>query len=357
MNNEQAPRIARPGAPQHPDDPDRGVALAGESQPRIFRAGEGEIAEDPTVRLAMTSTAEAATTALAPVSAEALHARSVLDASKQRFGAGTTYGGPAARGPSGSPPAPQPVQPSVGQPAPPPAPAPAWVPQQPPPTPRPPVVQPAIDRPGAVDDRSWAPVRPPSATPEMPGASPGMGWLVDPKNRKTVMGGAALAVAALLFLAGPSGVKVVGLLIAAAAWVVFFRVAPSDTATFRIRTRLDQEEIAGLAVQEAANSKGALSRVVLQSGTAQRLDFVVYGTLSRPLEFGADMAPQPDGTISVTTTIDTWTRNRTTIWFIPIPFSSTIDGFRGYKSFGDRWMAAIRHYDPSADTDYVKKPH
>ncbi len=188
------------------------------------------------------------------------------------------------------------------------------------------------------------------------GQSPAAVWLMDPKNRKTALGGGALVLATLLILAGDSGVKLIGVVLAAGAWVVFFRVAPSDTATFRIRTRLEREEVAGLAAEQAANLKGPLSRVILKAGTHDRLDFAVTGTLSRPLEFHADMWAEADGTVSVSATIDTWTRNRITVWFIPIPFSSTIDGFGLYKKFGDSWTADIRRYDPTATVEYLRKP-
>ncbi|MEW5808606.1 MAG: hypothetical protein AB1925_04055 [Actinomycetota bacterium] len=183
-----------------------------------------------------------------------------------------------------------------------------------------------------------------------------MAWLMDPANRKTVIGGGALVLAGLVILSGSGVTQLVGVIMAVAVWAIFFRVAHTENGTFRIWTRLDAEEIAGLAAEEGMNLSGPLSKVALQEGSVERLDFVVTGTMSAPLEFHADMIRHTDGRTCVTTSIDTWTRNRVTVWFIPVPFSRTIDGFRLYKKFGDRWIERVHQYDRDATGEYLKNP-
>ena len=180
-------------------------------------------------------------------------------------------------------------------------------------------------------------------------------WLVDPKNRKAVLGGGGLAVAVLLIISGSGLVALLGVVLAITIWATLFRLVPSDTASFRIRTHLDEEEIAGLAAEVAADLSGPFSRVILQSGTVDRLEMVITGAMSEPLEFYVHMVSRNDGTITVSTEIETWTKNRFTVWFIPVPFVNTIDGFRLYKRFGDRWSSAIAEFDPRADVEYLQK--
>lgn len=195
--------------------------------------------------------------------------------------------------------------------------------------------------------------------PQQPAAfaqNPFVERLLDPKNRKKVIGSAAIGIGLLLLLAGEAPVKIVGFTLVVVAWLACFRVAPSETATFRIQTRLEREEVAGLANEVAETLKGPLSSVALQSASLGQLDLLVKGTTWRPLEFHASMATAPDGSVLVSTELDSWTRNRSTVYFIPVPFSKTIDGFTLYKRFGDRWIEAIQRYDPAATGEYLRKP-
>ncbi|MCG7592744.1 hypothetical protein [Mycobacterium sp. PSTR-4-N] len=204
----------------------------------------------------------------------------------------------------------------------------------------------------SIPDPGYRNPSPPAAT----GQGPVVAWLVDPANRKTVIAGGALVLAGLVILAGSGVTRLAGVVAAVAIWAAFFRVAHTEKGTFRMWTRLDAEEIAGLAAEECMNLSGPLSKVVLPDGSIDRLNFVVTGAMSSPLEFHADMVRHTDGRTCVTTSIDTWTRNRMTVWFIPVPFSKTIDGFGLYKKFGDRWIERLQQYDADATGEYLKNP-
>ena len=180
-------------------------------------------------------------------------------------------------------------------------------------------------------------------------------WFSDPKNRKTAIGIGGIVLGALLFLAGSNSTKVVGLGIAVLAWAVCLRVAHTEKASFRIRTRLDREEVAGIAAELVGELRSPLSSVTLEQASLDELTFLVKGTTWRPLEFHATLSTDPDGNTRVATHLDSWTRNKTSVWFIPVPFSKTIDGFRLYKSFGERWAARIEHYDPTATVEYLTR--
>lgn len=178
-------------------------------------------------------------------------------------------------------------------------------------------------------------------------------WFADPKNRKTAIGIGGIVLGALLFLAGSTPTNIVGLAIAVLAWAVCLRVAHTEKASFRIRTRLDREEVAGIAAELVGELRSPLSSVTLEQAALDELTFLVKGTTWRPLEFHATLSTDPDGNTCVATHLDSWTRNKTSVWFIPVPFSKTIDGFRLYKSFGERWAARIEHFDPTATVEYL----
>ena len=298
------------------------------NRPKIFRLGDDATPPPPPGE-------EAATAAIAGGAHSRLPGPS---SAGQRHDAGTTYSGPGPSVPTRSP-SPEPTRfttPGLSYPA------------------QPPQNSISADHlpTQSIPDAEYPPT--PSRSPSATGQSPVVEWLVNPDNRKMVIGGGALVVAGLFILAGSGVPRLIGVVVAVAIWVAFFRVAHTENGTFRMWTRLDAEEIAGLAAEECMNLSGPLSKVVLSEGSIERLDFVVTGAMSSPLEFHADLVRHNDGRTCITTSIDTWTRNRMTVWFIPVPFSKTIDGFRLYKRFGDHWTERIQHYDANASGDYLK---
>ncbi|WP_026357292.1 hypothetical protein [Mycobacterium sp. 141] len=268
-----------------------------------------------------------------------VRARPSLRAPSQRFAAGTTYAG---RGGQASTPASpttsaQPPVPTSSAPPPAPSTAPSHIP----------VVPAAVTHPVQHQLAAGAPSTANNVVAQ---------WLADPAHVKLAIGAVAVVIGAITLLAGDPGVKLAGLVILVIAWLTCFRQGYHENATLRVQTRLPADELIHLAPDLARTLRGPMSSIEFNGTAGYRLDFTVKGVTWSPLDFHVAVTPDPSGWTFLATEIDSFTWHRYRVYFLPVPFSKSIQGWGLYKSFGDRLLTAVRERDPSAIGEFHKRP-
>ncbi len=181
-------------------------------------------------------------------------------------------------------------------------------------------------------------------------------WLSDPAHVKLAAGAVGAVIGAIMLLAGDQGVKVAGLVILVAVWATCFRQGYHENATLRVQTRLPADELIRLAPDLASALRGPMSSVEFHGTTGHRLDFTIKGVTWSPLHFHVAVTPDPSGWTFLATEIDSFTWHRYRVYFIPVPFSKSIQGWGLYRSFGDRLLTAVKERDPGAIGEFHKRP-
>jgi len=181
-------------------------------------------------------------------------------------------------------------------------------------------------------------------------------WLSSPQHLKLVIGAVGLFVAMIVFFAADDpAAKLIGLGIAAAAWVLCFRHGYHEKAGLQVQTRIESSEVARVVTELAAGLQGPLSSVHFNGSTPERLNFTIKGVTWDPLEFHMSLRRDPAGWTFVTTHLDKWTWRRQRVNFIPVPFTKRMDGYGLYKSYGDRVLIALRERDPLSSGAFHKR--
>lgn len=289
--------------------------------------------------------------------------------SASKFPAGTTYGSSGrsaasvARPPAVSAPHPEqmpttspwPVSP---QPTPPPAAASTWQPQtyaaaptyggspQPSATPNYGIPQAGQQAPGASGY---------GAAPAVP-ASQAAQWHAKPEHLKVVAAGVGGIIALFLFMSGNAGSRIAALIIVAAIWAVCFRQGYHEKAGLRAQTRISADDAARVAADVANTLRGPLSSVQFDGTSSGRADFTVRGATWKPLQYHVTLVSDPAGWTVVSTHLDSWTWNRYRVYFIPVPFTKSMDGYSLYRSFCDRLLTELQQRDGAATGAFNTRP-
>jgi hypothetical protein len=286
-----------------------------------------------------------------------------------KFPAGTTYGssGRSAASVAGPPAvsAPHPGQmpttspwPVSPQPTPPPADAPIWQPQtytaaptpsgspQPTATPNYGIQQGGQQAPGAPGYGAAAPLP----------ASQAAQWLAKPEHLKLVAAGTGGIIALFLLLSGNAGSRIAAVVIVMAIWAVCFRQGYHEKAGLRARTRISTDEATRAAADLANILRGPLSSVQFDGFSSGRADFTVRGATWQPLKFHVNLVSDPTGWTFVSTHLDNWTWNRYRVYFIPVPFTKSMDGYSLYRSFCGRLLTELQQRDGAATGAFNTRP-
>jgi hypothetical protein len=205
------------------------------------------------------------------------------------------------------------------------------------------------------DSNPWAA---PTTTSRTPGASdsPVAQRLSKPLDPKTLAGGIGIALGVLLVLTGDTSLRILGLLVAAGAGLVFLRHGYHVKAGIRAQTSLDVSEIKKIITDVASRMRTPSTSIqVLEDGDGQ-LRLEAQGRGWKPLTFRIALQREAGQPTRVTSHLVHWTWRQSRSYMIPVPFTKRIDGFGLYKTFVEHVLDALRQRDPALSGAFEINP-